>query len=149
MKRESFDTGRQAFHNGGQRHEEVSMRATLRATSIDHINMVVKSLDESVEFYGELFGFQVRKEQPDRNSKIIGNDTIKLCLYEDPSAVKQGGIAHFGFAIDNFEDVVAKCEEMSIEMPYGVIPWEKSRSVYIRDPNGYELELSEKQGGGL
>ncbi len=134
---------------GGNATREVSVRARLRATSIDHINMVVKNLDESVEFYGALFGFEVRKEQPDRDSKIIGNDTIKLCLYEDPSAVKQGGIAHFGFAIDNFEDVVAKCEEMGIEMPEGLVSWEKSRSVYILDPNGYTLELTEKQGGGL
>ncbi len=122
---------------------------TLNATSIDHVNMAVNNLDESVAFYSELFGFEVRKEQPERDSKIIGNNTIKLCLYEDPSAVKEGGIAHFGFAIDNFEDVVAKCEEMGIEMPYGVVDWEKSRSVYISDPDGYELELSERQGGGL
>ena len=122
---------------------------TLNATSIDHVNMAVNNLDESVAFYGELFGFEVRKEQPEHHSKIIGNDTITLCLYEDPSAVKQGGIAHFGFAIDNFEDVVAKCVKMGVEMPYGVIEWEKSRSVYISDPDGYELELSERQGGGL
>jgi lactoylglutathione lyase len=121
----------------------------LRAISIDHINMAVKSLDESVEFYGELFGFKVRKEQPEQDSKIIGNDSIKLCLYENPGAVKHGGIAHFGFAIDNFEDVVAKCEGMGVEMPYGVIEWEESRSVYIRDLNRYEIELSEQQGGGL
>ena len=122
---------------------------TLNATSIDHVNMAVNNLDESVAFYGELFGFEVCKEQPEHHSKIIGNDTIKLCLYEDPSAVKQGGIAHFGFAIDNFEDVVAKCVKMGVETPYGVIEWEKSRSVYISDPDGYELELSERQGGGL
>ena len=62
---------------------------------------------------------------------------------------KQGGIVHFGFAINNFEDVVAKCEEMGVAMPFGVVEWEKSRSVYINDPNGYEVELSERQGGGL
>ena len=122
---------------------------TLNATSIDHVNMAVKNLDESVGFYSELFGFEVRKEQPERDSKIIGTNTIKLCLYEDPGVVKQGGIAHFGLAIENFEDMVAKCEAMGIEMPYGVVEWEKSRSVYISDPNGYELELSERQGGGL
>jgi hypothetical protein len=34
-------------------------------------------------------------------------------------------------------------------MTYGVVQWEKSRSVYILDPNGYEIELSEIDGGGL
>jgi len=27
--------------------------------------------------------------------------------------------------------------------------WEKSKSVYIVDPSGYEIELSEISGGGL
>jgi lactoylglutathione lyase len=45
--------------------------------------MTVKNLEESVEFYKNLFGFEVKKEQPDYKSKIIGNDQVKLCLYED------------------------------------------------------------------
>jgi lactoylglutathione lyase len=59
------------------------------------------------------------------------------------------GINHVGFHIDNFDEVVEKCKSMNITMPYGVIEWESSRSVYIIDPNGYEVELSEVQGGGL
>ena len=42
---------------------------TLNATSIDHVNMAVNNLDESVAFYSELFGFEVRKEQPEPDSK--------------------------------------------------------------------------------
>jgi hypothetical protein len=30
-----------------------------------------------------------------------------------------------------------------------VVAWQKSRSIYIKDPNGYEIELSEVWGGGL
>jgi lactoylglutathione lyase len=44
---------------------------------------------------------------------------------------------------------VEKCEQMDVPMPYGVIEWESSRSVYITDPKGYEVELSKVQGGGL
>lgn len=125
------------------------MGKTLEASSIDHINMDVKNLQESITFYRKLFGFVVKKDQPEQKSKIIGNDTIKLCLYEDPTNVKQGGISHFGFSVKNFADIVEKCKEMGVEMPHGVVQWERSRSVYILDPNGYEIDLSEKQGGGL
>jgi catechol-2,3-dioxygenase len=31
----------------------------LRALSMDHANMFVKELDESIEFYKNLFGFEV------------------------------------------------------------------------------------------
>ena len=122
---------------------------TLQAASIDHINMTVMDLDESVEFYKELFGFEEKKDQAHEDSKIIGNDTVKLCLYENPNLQIGAGINHFGFYIENFDDVVEKCEAMGIQMPYGTINWEKSRSVYIKDPNGYTIELSEVEGGGL
>ena len=123
--------------------------AYLRAMSIDHVNMNVKNLNESVEFYVNLFGFELKKEQPEDKSMIIGNETIKLCLYELPDKAIPGGICHVGFHIDNFDAVVGKCEEMNIPMPFGIVQWESSRSVYITDPNGYELELAEIHGGGL
>ena len=121
----------------------------LKATSIDHINMIVKNLQESIEFFGELFGFEIRKEQPDHDSVNIGNYTVKLCIYEDAGLEIDDGISHLGFHVENFDDIVAKCEEMNISMPYGMVPWEHSRSVYIIDPSDYEIELSEFSRGGL
>lgn len=126
----------------------------LKAKMIDHVNMKVKNLDESVEFYKNLFGFVIKQEENqnkiDAPSKIIGNDSIKLCLYEVPGMSPEGGIAHFGFNVENFDEIISKCEELGIEILYdGVVNWEKSKSVYIVDPSGYELELGEVSGGGL
>ncbi len=126
----------------------------LKATSIDHVNMKVKDLAQSVKFYKNLFGFEIKQEENanklDAPSKIIGNDTIKLCLYEVPDMSPEGGIAHFGFNIDNFKDTIEKCKELGVEVLYGgIVDWEKSKSVYIVDPSGYEIELGEISGGGL
>jgi catechol 2,3-dioxygenase-like lactoylglutathione lyase family enzyme len=126
----------------------------LKARMIDHINMKVKNLDESVKFYKNLFGFVIKQEENqnkiDAPSKIIGNDSIKLCLYEIPDMSPEGGIAHFGFNVENFDEVISKCEELGVKILYdGVINWEKSKSVYVVDPSGYELELGEVSGGGL
>ncbi|KEQ56995.1 Metallothiol transferase FosB protein [Marine Group I thaumarchaeote SCGC AAA799-E16] len=131
------------------------MTNTLKATSMDHVNMNVRDLSKTVEFYKNLFGFEVRKEDNSPNkldapSKIIGNDSIKLCLYEDPQVTPTGGIAHFGFHVENFEDIIQKCNELGVEVLYdGPVDFEKSRSVYIKDPTGYDIELSEVSGGGL
>lgn len=35
----------------------------LNATSIDHVNMKVKNLEKSVEFYKNLFGFEIKQEE--------------------------------------------------------------------------------------
>jgi len=126
----------------------------LKATSIDHVNMKVKDLEKSVEFYKNLFGFEIKQEENpnkiDAPSKIIGNDSIKLCMYEIPDMSPEGGIAHFGFNIANFNEVIEKCKDLGVQVLYGgIVDWDKSKSVYIVDPSGYEIELGEIPGGGL
>ena len=126
----------------------------LYATSIDHVNMKVKNLKDSVEFYKNLFGFEIKQEEnpnkADVPSMIIGNDSIKLCMYEIPDMSPEGGIAHFGFNIENFDKVIERCKENNVQILYGgVVDWESSKSVYIVDPSGYEVELGEITGGGL
>lgn len=126
------------------------MTKTLKASFIDHINMEVKDLEQSVRFYKNLFGFEIKKEQPEEKSKIIGNDNIKLCLYENPEMIPEGAIAHFGFHVENFDEVIMICKSLGIPIKYdGPVQFEKSCSVYISDPNGYDIELSEVFGGGL
>ncbi|HSB84206.1 MAG TPA: VOC family protein [Nitrosarchaeum sp.] len=126
------------------------MSRILKATSMDHVNMTVKNLEESVKFYKDLFGFEIKKEQPDDKSKIIGNNNIKLCLYEDPDMKPEGAIAHFGFHVENFDEIMEICKSLDVKIYYdGPVQFEKSRSVYISDPSGYDIELSEVQGGGL
>ena len=91
----------------------------LKAKSIDHINMKVKNLEKSIEFYKNLFGFEIKQEDNpnkiDVPSKIIGNQSIKLCLYEVPNMKAEGGINHFGFNIANFEDVIKKLSKAKCE----------------------------------
>lgn len=126
------------------------MSKILKASSIDHINMEVKDLEQSVDFYKNLFGFEIKKEQSDEKSKIIGNDNIKLCLYENPEMKPEGAIAHFGFHVENFNEIINTCKLLGIKVHYdGPVQFEKSRSIYISDPNGYDIELSEVFGGGL
>lgn len=126
----------------------------LNAASIDHVNMKVKNLKKSTDFYKNLFGFEIKQEEnpnkTDVPSKIIGNQSIKLCLYEVPDMSPEGGIAHFGFHITNFDEIIGTCERLGVQILFGgAIDWEKSKSVYIVDPSGYEIELAKIPGGGL
>ena len=103
----------------------------LSATSIDHINMKVRNLAQSVEFYNNLFGFEIKQDDNPNSaempSKIIGNDSIKLCMYEMPNMSPEGGIAHFGFNIENFDKIIDRCKEHGVEVLYGgIVDWETS-----------------------
>jgi len=87
----------------------------LRTKGIDHLNLEVANMDETFRFYNELFGFEIRKEQPEQNSKIIGNDDVKLCLYEtDGFKYEKKGFHHFGLHVVNFEKAVDKCKEWAL-----------------------------------
>jgi len=125
---------------------------SLTTAGIDHLNLDVKNLGQTVEFYNKLFGFTILKEQPEENSKIIGDEHVKLCLYQKDGFdhFEKNGFNHFGLHIKNFEDVMQKCKELGLEVYYGgPIEWENSSSIYIKDPNGYEIELAKVFGGGL
>jgi catechol 2,3-dioxygenase-like lactoylglutathione lyase family enzyme len=125
----------------------------LQTTGIDHLNIEVADLDKTVAFYKALLGFEVLEELPADNGKIIGNDNAKLCIYEAAgfSGYKNKvGLHHIGFNIKNFDDVKTRCDELDIKILYGdVVRWPGSQSFYIKDPSGYELELTETWGAGL
>ena len=47
----------------------------LNAKSIDHVNMKVKNLIQSVEFYKNLFGFEIKQEEnPNKYGCSIKNN---------------------------------------------------------------------------
>ena len=123
---------------------------------IDHINMNVSSFDESKEFYKKLFGMKVLEEDISAKSgnkfMVIGiPGIISLCLYESKEInFKNQQIGHFGINIENFDNMKKKLEDKNIEYFYGgVIDWKRSKSIYIKDPSGHEIELTKNFAGGF
>jgi len=118
--------------------------------------MRVKDLSESIEFYRKNFGFTVKEDQSNSEEPwvIIGLPGVAyLCLYEHPAKQKPEGaltINHFGFVVPDFDNTLETLKARGVEILYGgPVEWSHSRSIYIKDPSGHEIELSEKVGGGL
>ncbi len=138
--------------------------ALLPITGIDHINMCVTDLARSIAFYGEVFGFEIREDHRDLDVYpwvTLGIPNIAyLVLYETAKAAtaRDMRIVHFGFALQSgqrIEDVLARVLKAGINTrndkngnPY-LVHYEKSSSIYLSDPDGYELDISIKFGGGL
>lgn len=129
-----------------------AMNMKLQTSGIDHVNLQVRDLDESCKFWHDLLGFDVLEDMPSQRGRIIGSSKAKLALYENPNLCSdhEDGFSHVSFHIENFDEIEKHCAKLGIEIKYnGTVQWPKSRSVYISDPNGYEVELAEKWGGGL
>jgi catechol 2,3-dioxygenase-like lactoylglutathione lyase family enzyme len=127
----------------------------LKVKSVDHLNLSVKNLKESVDFYQKHFGFEVFEEglgfKSNKPYKIIGiSGKMMFCLYEFGDDLNPVGLNHIGINIDNFEEAIKYINDLGLDLQYGgIIEYDNSRSLYLKDPNGYEVELSEVFAGGL
>ncbi len=127
----------------------------IQIKAADHLNFNVINLNESIRWYRELFGFEVKQQgqSGDTPYAIIGLPRVLyLCLYESlkekPKA--NGYFNHLGLNISDFEETKKKLQEKGIPILYGgEVDYGKSQSLYIADPNGIEVELSKVFGGGL
>ena len=130
----------------------------VNARRMDHVNMSVRDLDVSAAFYAALFGLEVKEEGSGTYGRwcIIGSpDRFYLCLVEMPGAegCKAGGnhINHVGFVVDDIDETVNRIRALGLRLDQGdkTTDWPRSRSAYIRDPDGYLIEITNRFGGGL
>lgn len=120
---------------------------------LDHLNLTVKSLEESIDFYQRLFGFEpveggVMSGVPWR---ILKSGEAMLCLYERPGyrpvsngqrrTEQQHGMNHFGLRITDRPAFERRLVDTGIQIDH---EWKypNSHSWYLFDPTGYEIEVA-------
>jgi catechol 2,3-dioxygenase-like lactoylglutathione lyase family enzyme len=133
----------------------------LAVKGIDHINLSVKNLQRSMEFYEQVFGFRLIEDGRDRPGApyviLSAHGRAYLALHESRNTAKPEHpfTNHWGFVVGNIERARRFLNARHVRMqtnddPEGDIrEWPKSRSVYVYDPDGHEIELVEHWGGGL
>ena len=128
----------------------------LAINGVDHINMNVSNLKDSVTFYEKLFKNAEVKEAGSngfgRPYAILGLDgKLFLCLYENDISGKDAGpLNHIGIHVQNFNHTVSSLKDEGHKLLYGgIVEYPQSQSIYIADPDGNEIEFSSHFGGGL
>jgi catechol 2,3-dioxygenase-like lactoylglutathione lyase family enzyme len=121
---------------------------------IDHLNLMTDNLAKSVDFYRDIFDLEVKEEGKSSSGlpyAIIGaTNSLYLCLYESRDNLSGGPFNHLGINVENFDRFFDRLVQKNIPLLYGgVIDYPKSRSLYIQDPSGIEIEISSSFGGGL
>lgn len=120
---------------------------------IDHINLTVANLTESVDWYSKVFGFEKLESGHAMGSDyaIIGYDDFMLCMYEEKDRKEAQQmrdsdahqIYHFGFRVKNLEDWQTTLTKHKIKVNYGgPVEYPRSTSWYVYDPSGHEIEVS-------
>ena len=120
---------------------------------LDHLNLTVANLEETIRFYSAVFGFEVVEEgtRDEGPWAIIRSGDAMLCIFESnrlpPARCREDGqerhvIYHFGLRITDREAWLSTVEEHQLNLLYGgeqVYP--HSSSWYVCDPTGYTLEV--------
>ena len=121
---------------------------------LDHVNLTVPDLNESIEWYKKIFGFElVESGISPRGLKwgIIAHNDSMLCMTEyghkrpahkneDDSTHR---IFHFGIRVSDLDEWQQTVKENQLKLYYGgVIEYPSSKSWYIHDPSGHEIEVS-------
>ena len=120
---------------------------------IHHIALTVKNLEESKQFYQNLFGFvEVRSfERPDLQGKAIfmscENTMLELwefangLPYQD-EPLHRMGIRHIAFETKNIQEFIDKIpkEIITVDIVRGS---SGSQFCFISDPSGIDIEIYE------
>jgi catechol 2,3-dioxygenase-like lactoylglutathione lyase family enzyme len=122
--------------------------------NIEHLNLVVRDIPETLKFYQAAFPhWQVRTSgEGDWNGKArkwlhFGDDYQYLALSDNgvgdnrDLAGHQTGLAHFGFLTHDIAAVVSRLAEAGFEIDHDGAREHYRKNVYYIDPNGFEVEF--------
>ncbi len=111
---------------------------------IDHIGLTVSNLDASIEFYKDIFDFEIVEKLPNARQAFLRVSGIMLGLYEvEGYSNPQNSKNHLSFYVDeeDFDDAVDEIRERDIPIVFGPENIRKGQSVVFLDPDGNQIEL--------
>ena len=126
----------------------------LRPTAIDHVGLVVKDMDQTLQFYQRLGLTVLRSSGPNAEgvrTAVIQVGSQELNIFSSPTSRSGGpaagtGMDHFCLAVDaaSIEDVVADLRQVGITVERGPIKRRDGMALFVHDPDGVRVELQLK-----
>lgn len=134
------------------------------AKSVDHIAIAVQDLEQSIEFYRKVLGFQLHERRRTEGkttamiSAVMKAGPITVVLLQGTSPDSQvskyvehygPGVQHIAVAVDNLPEMAEELKGAGLEFDTNVISSPGLRQIFTaRDPgSGMMYELIERMGG--
>lgn len=120
-------------------------------TELGHVVYYVRNLEASLRFYREAVGLEVSGKIFNGRAALLtgGRTHHELLLIEvgeasGPLTGKRIGLYHAGWKIGTGLDELKQARDRIVELGYmidGLSDHSVSQSIYLRDPDGNEVEL--------
>lgn len=125
----------------------------MRIEALDHLVLTVADIDETVGFYCGLLGMEEVVFGGGRRALRFGTQKINLhragAEFSPAARRPTPGSGDLCFLVASLEAVIARLQEAGVPIEEGPVSRTGAlsplRSVYIRDPDGNLIELSEPQ----
>ena len=114
----------------------------MRPTGVHHVSLMTPVVEDTVAFYVDVLGLEVRTDRPDFGVGgawlDVGGQQVHLIEGPTPN---DGG-QHFALRVDDLDAVIAELRGQGFEV---ADPFETavSRQTTIRDPAGNVVELNQ------
>jgi len=109
--------------------------AGFKGAKIDHVSIQVTNLQRSIEFYKNLFGFNVVSE--DKSNEIVRLGITKTLVslhHKSPTGI----VDHFAIGVDHF-DKESVTRDLKLR---GVTPQENiDAGFHVKDPEGLSVQI--------
>ena len=114
---------------------------------LDHVGIYVKDLEESLKFYGEIFGFKLVEKFGSGEAKIatidMGGGLLEIVQRPgSPGIPPVGNWSHLAIHEPKFDEAVAKVDAKHIEKRL-VTMANGNRLCFFNDPDGHIIEIME------
>ena len=109
---------------------------------IKYSTMIVKDIDESIEFYTKKLGFQIDSDYNLPQARITllkGDGETMIELIEDKT--NETGLFSIGMDIENMEKEVKKLKNKGIKFEMDPVKISVGSMALFKDPNGVNIVL--------
>ena len=128
------------------------------SVTLDHVGLLVKNIDESIEFYSRILGLTETAKRVDKgleNAQIQISDTVAFAIWEAPEIQCQ----HFAFAVTGgeFDAIFQRIKDAGVRYGNATDGYGKNlnmkgpeleagargdgKSLYFDDPSGHRVEI--------
>ena len=121
----------------------------MQLEGIDHVALAVRDVGEAAKWYADVLGFERRYEGMwDGIPTFIGKGNTAIALFpargvdSKSSAPTKIRMLHLAFRADRNGFLSAQEELKRRGIKFEFQDHEISRSIYFRDPDGHELEIT-------
>jgi methylmalonyl-CoA/ethylmalonyl-CoA epimerase len=134
------------------------------ATSIDHVAIAVRDLEQSIRFYSEVLGFELKErrrtegKQTAMISAVLKAGPITIVLLEGTSPESQvsrfvehfgSGVQHLAIGVQNLPEMTEELKSAGMEFDTTVIDSPGLRQIFSKRDTGSGMmfEFIERMGG--